>query len=79
MSSKEYYYDAMSKLSASDQNEILGPTLGKAFRKGLNDGTLTPDEFAKLTVDSLFQPLTVAQMSERNNALGRILRQQNKP
>lgn len=66
----------MAKLSASDQNEILGPTLGKAFRKGLNDGTLTPDEFAKMTVDNLYQPLSIAEMSRRNNALGSILRAQ---
>ena len=79
VSSKGQYYDQMAKLSAADQNEILGPTLGKAFRKGLSDGTLTPDDFAKLTVDSLFQPLTIKQMSERNNRLGTILRNQNKP
>lgn len=76
VSSKGIYYDNMAKLSAADQDQILGVSLGKAFRKGLKDGSLTPDSFAKLTVDSLYQPLTLKQMSERNNALGRILRNQ---
>ena len=76
--SSQTYYEAMASLDAADQNQILGVSLGKAFRKGLKDGTLTPESFAKLTVDSLYQPLTLKQMSERNNALGEILRKQNK-
>jgi len=84
VSSKGTYYDNISsmyksgKMSAEDMDQILGASLGKAFRKGLKDGTLTPDSFAKMTVDSLYQPLTLKQMSERNNALGEILRKQNK-
>lgn len=78
ISSKQTYYEAMSKLKAADQDEILGPTLGRAFRKGLDDGTLTPESFAKMTVDSLFQPLTIQQMEQRSNRLGEILRAQNK-
>lgn len=78
ISSKQTYYEAMSKLSAADQDEILGPTLGKAFRKGLSDGTLTPESFAKMTVDSLFQPLTIEQLEQRSNRLGELLRAQNK-
>lgn len=74
VSSKTIYYNDMSKLKASDQDAILGPTLGKAFRKGLADGTMTPESFAKATVDSLYQPLTIKQMSERNNRLGELLR-----
>jgi hypothetical protein len=62
------YYEALSKLSAADQNAILGPTLGKAFRKLDN-----PSEFAKFTIDSLGQPLTIKQMKERDNVLSRIL------
>mgnify|MGYP003682036457 CR=1 FL=1 len=78
VSSKGIYYDKMRSLGAADQDKIMGPTLGKAFRAGLKDGTMTPESFAKATVDSLFQPLTVKQMSERNNRLGEILRKQNK-
>lgn len=76
--SKEAYYQQMidADMSADDMNQILGVSLGKAFRKGIKDGTLTPDSFAKMTVDSLFQPLTIQQMSERNNRLGEILRKQ---
>lgn len=62
------YYEALKKLSASDQDAILGPTLGKAFRKLDN-----PSEFAKFTIDSLGQPLTIKQMKERDNKLSRIL------
>ena len=62
------YYEALKKLSARDQDAILGPTLGKAFRKLDN-----PSEFAKFTIDSLGQPLTIKQMKERDNVLSRIL------
>jgi SPP1 gp7 family putative phage head morphogenesis protein len=62
------YYDKMAQLSKADQNEILGPTLGKAFRK-MDD----PAKFARLTVDSFAQPLTITEMKKRDNALSRIL------
>jgi SPP1 gp7 family putative phage head morphogenesis protein len=70
ISSTETYYHAMNKLNAADQDAILGPTLGKAFRK-LNN----PDEFARLTVDSLRnpEPLTISEIKERDTALSRIL------
>jgi hypothetical protein len=42
--------------------------LGRAFRK-LDD----PEKFAKLTVDSLTNPLTITEMKKRDNALGAIL------
>lgn len=70
--SDSIYYDNMKKLKASDQDNILGPTLGKAFRK-MNNST----EFAKATLDQQFNPLTIKQMSAKNNELGRILRAQN--
>lgn len=78
VSSKGIYYDKMRSLNAADQDKIMGVTLGKAFRAGLKDGSLTPESFARLTVDSLYAPLTLKQMSERRNALGAILRKQNK-
>ena len=64
----------MSKLNARDQDNILGPTLGKAFRKMDN-----PAQFAKATLDEQFNPLTIKQLKQKNNELGRILRAQNKP
>jgi len=72
VSSEGIYYDKMKKLSASDQDNILGPTLGKAFRK-----MDSPAEFAKATIDSLGNPLTIAEMKERDNKLGIILRKQS--
>jgi hypothetical protein len=62
------YYQKMARLKAADQDAILGPTLGRAFRK-LDD----PEKFAKLTVDSLTNPLTITEMKKRDNALGAIL------
>lgn len=67
------YYENMKRLEASDQDAILGPTMGKAFRKLDN-----PKQFAQLTLDNDHNPLTIAQMKERNNALGEILRAQGK-
>lgn len=71
VSSEGIYYDKMKQLKASDQDLILGPTLGKAFRKMNN-----PEEFAKATIDSLGNPLTIAEMKNRQNKLGEILRNQ---
>lgn len=71
VSSDGIYYDKMKQLSARDQDVILGPTLGKAFRKLDN-----PSEFAKLTIDSLGNPLTITEMRKRDNALSRILNNQ---
>lgn len=70
VSSDGIYYDKLKQLSAADQNAVLGPTLGRAFRK------MNPSEFAKATIDRLGNPLTIAEMKERDNTLGRILRSQ---
>ena len=72
VSSEGIYYDQMKKLKASDQDVILGPTLGKAFRK-LDD----PKAFADATIDSLGNPLTIKELKQKNNELGAILRKQN--
>ena len=72
VSSEGIYYDKMSDLNKADQDAILGPTLGKAFRK-----MDSPAEFAKATIDSLGNPLTIAEMKERDNKLGKILRKQS--
>jgi SPP1 gp7 family putative phage head morphogenesis protein len=71
ISSNQTYYQAMNNLNAADQNAILGTTMGKAFRKLDN-----PDQFAKLTIDSLGNPLTITEMKARDNALSRILNNQ---
>ena len=71
ISSKQTYYDAMGKLSDTDQDNILGSKLGKAFRKMNN-----PEEFAKATRDTLFNPLSIAEMTAKDNELGRILKAQ---
>ena len=71
VSSEGIYYDKMKSLSAADQDNILGPSLGRAFRKMNN-----PSEFADATIDSLGNALTIAEMKKKDNELGAILRQQ---
>ena len=66
--SDSIYYANLKKLKASDQDAVLGPTLGKALRK------MSPAEFAKQTGDSMNNALTIKEMKKRNNELGRILR-----
>lgn len=59
-------------MSAKDQDAALGsPTLGRAFRK-MDD----PEKFAKMTIDSLNNPLTITEMKSKDNELGRILNAQ---
>ena len=69
VSSEGIYYDKLKQLSAKDQDAVLGPTLGRAFRKINN-----PPEFAKATIDRLGNPLTISEMKQRDNRLGEILR-----
>ena len=71
VSSEGIYYDKMKSLNAADQNNILGQTMGKAFRKMDN-----PTEFANATIDTLGNPLTISEMKKKDNELGRILRSQ---
>lgn len=69
VNSKRSYYNELGKLSASDQDAVLGPTLGKAFRKLDN-----PDEFARQTINqATLEPLTIKEMEKKNNELGKIL------
>ncbi len=75
--SKQTFYDEFAKLDAATQDAQLGPSLGKAFRKGLRDKSITPDSFAAMTIDEKnLTPLTLTEMREKDNALGRILRAQ---
>lgn len=78
-SSKKIYYDAFKNLDAKSQDLVLGKTLGKAFRAGLKDGTLTPESFAKLTIDEKnLTGLSLKEVIQKDNALSRILIKQNK-
>ena len=70
--SDSIYYENLKKLSARDQDAAIGPSLGKALRK------MSPAEFAKQTGDSMNNALTIKQMKEKDNTLGRILRAQDK-
>ena len=72
INSQSVYYDELGKLSAADQDAILGNNLGKAFRK------MSPDDFAKQTINSTYEPLTIAEMKKKDNELGKILRKQEK-
>lgn len=56
------YYSWLKTQPAAFQNETLGVTQGKLFR----NGGLTSDEFAKLTVDQKFRPLTLDEMRAKN-------------
>ena len=71
VSSEGIYYENFKKLKAADQDNVLGNTLGKAFRK-----MDSPAEFANATIDTLGNPLTISEMKKKDNELGRILRSQ---
>ena len=74
-SSKKTYYEAIKGLDAKSQDAILGPTLGKAFRKGTKEGSLTPESFAKLTIDEKnLKPLTLREMEAKDNELSRLIK-----
>ena len=72
VSSKATYYQELGKLNEDDQDLILGPTLGKAFREMDN-----PDKFAKQMIDSTYQPMSIKELKESNKELGKILRAQD--
>jgi SPP1 gp7 family putative phage head morphogenesis protein len=73
--SKKTYYEAIKGLDAASQDAILGPTLGRAFRKGIKEGSITPDSFARMTIDEKnLRPLTLTEMQKKDNELGRIIR-----
>lgn len=55
-------YSWLKKQSAEFQDDAIGVTKGKLLR----NGGLTSDQFAQLTVDELFRPMTLVQMYERN-------------
>ena len=74
-SSKKIFYEEFAKLDAATQDQQLGVTLGRAFRKGVRTGKFTPEDFAKLTINDIEKrPLTLKEMERRDNALGETLR-----
>ena len=70
--SDSIYYENLKRLSAKDQDAAIGNTLGKALR------SMDAKAFAKQTGDSMNNALTITQMRQKNNELGRILRKQDK-
>lgn len=62
VSAKETYYSFLKKQPKAFQDEVLGSTRGKLLR----NGGLNADEFAKLSVDQKFRPLTLDEMKAKN-------------
>lgn len=59
---KMSYYDWLLTQSEEFQNDVLGVTRAKLLR----DGGLSPEQFAKLSLDKNFNPLTLKQMKDKN-------------
>lgn len=58
----ETYYRWLARQPASLQDEVLGTTRGKLFR----NGGLTTDEFAKATINSRYEPLTLDELRRKS-------------
>lgn len=56
------YYDWLKKQSAGFQDDALGVTRGRLFRRG----GLSSEEFAQLNLDKNFEPLTLDEMRQKN-------------
>ncbi len=56
------YYSFLKDQPKAFQNDVIGPTRGALLR----NGGLTSEEFAKLTVDQKFRPLTLDEMKAKN-------------
>lgn len=59
------YYDFLKTQDKAFVDDVLGNKLGKLFR----EGGLSTTEFAKLTVDEKYRPLTLKEIRERNKLL----------
>lgn len=59
---KMSYYDWLLTQSEEFQNDVLGKTRAKLLR----DGGLSAEQFAKLSLDKNFNPLTLKQMKAKN-------------
>lgn len=58
VSADKTYYEWLKTQSAKFQNSVIGVTRGKLLR----NGGITADEFARLSLDKNFQPLTLDEM-----------------
>lgn len=56
------YYEWLKSQPAEFQDDALGTTRGKLFR----DGGLSAKQFADLSLDKSFQPLTLEEMRQKN-------------
>ena len=59
---KSPYYDWLETQPKWFQQEVLGKTKTELFR----NGGLSNDEFKKLTTNNLGEPLTIAEMRDKN-------------
>ena len=59
------YYDFLKTQDKAFVDDVLGSTLGQLFRKG----GLSSAEFAKLTVDQKYRPLTLKEIRSKNELL----------
>lgn len=59
---KMSYYDWLLTQSKEFQDDVLGKTRAKLLR----DGGLSAEQFAKLSLDKNFNPLTLKQMKAKN-------------
>lgn len=60
------YYGWLKNEPAAVQDSVIGPERAKLLR----EGGLTAEQFRALSTDELFQPLTLAEMRERDERLG---------
>ena len=65
------YYDWLKKQPASVQDEVLGVTLGRAFR---NSG-ITPEQFRKASTNRFAEPLTIEEMKQKDERIASYLQQ----
>ena len=61
VSTKETYFSWLKKQPVNFQADAIGPTRAKLLR----NGGLTSDEFARLSLNRNFQPLTLAEMQKK--------------
>ena len=64
------YYSWLQQQPAAFQDEVLGKTKGLIFR---NSG-LSAEEFRKITIDDLGNPLTLKEMAERDKRVASYLK-----
>lgn len=61
ISAEMTYYDFLKTQPQWFQDDVLGKTRGQLFR----NGGLTSEEFAKLSTDQKFRPITLAEMRQK--------------